>query len=493
MEKIKRVFTKLLKLKPRGFWPGFLIGVFYFSYIFWWLWSLYPLDTLGIENNFYAAIALLFVFSVSVISTAFFWGVFSFLGLRILKSANNLLAPTAIAGLFVILEYLRSWGFGIIWWGSGSLIGSHWTLGNPVYLLSFSKYVLDTASVWGIYGIDFLLVWVLYIVLLLATGKYAIRSRTFLFNLGLIILIFLATIGLSAKDNETLATSTIKISLIQTRDATKFKLSADEMLDNYAKKLELLREAASTIDGGIIVFPESSNFSKTLLNFLDSNSAQSYFNKLSDKEFVIIDNNILSDQESYKSRTLFINSKNGVSGFYDKQLLTPTGEYLPYLLKFFLSIFQKNTSVFESPGLKAGTSPELLSYKSFPIKILACSDVLSPSISSQGRYDLLVSLQNLGLFKEDRSMGSLFLAMLRFRAAENGKYAVLASNYGRSYMINSNGSVIKSTDSPGYQILTANIVPNKERTWYNKLGDLPILLLSLAVFGLGIKNFRNAE
>ena len=36
--------------------------------------------------------------------------------------------------------------------------------------------------------------------------------------------------------------------------------------------------------------------------------------------------------------------------------------------------------------------------------------------------------------------------------------------------------------SSGYQILTANVVPNKEqRTWYNKLGDLPILLLSLAI------------
>ena len=261
-------------------------------------------------------------------------------------------------------------------------------------------------------------------------------------------------------------------------------------MKDYTQKLELIKEAAKSIGEGIIVFPESSNFSQIMFSFLDSGSIKDYFDRLSAKELVIIDNNILPDQENYKSRTLFINSKNGSAGFYDKQLLTPAGEYLPYLLKLLLfSLGEKSTS--EDSGLKPGTHSELLSYGGGQLKTLACSDVLSPSISSQGRYGFLVSLQNLGIFKGSREVESQFLSILRFRAAENGKYAILASNYGRSYVINPNGNIEKKTDSYGYQILTAEVVPNEEWTWYNKLGDLPILLLSLAVFCLGLRKLWN--
>lgn len=424
---------------------------------------------------------------------AFFWGLFSFFISKVTKKTKFYLIPLITAGTFVFVEYARAWGFGIMWLGSGSLLGPHWTLGNPAYLLVSWPFILKISSVWGIYGINFLLLWIISTVFFLATSKYTFNSRAFLFNLGLATLIFFITLGFSAKNNTALLQSPIKISLIQTGDEAKFKLSADEVLDNYIKKLEMLKEAAGTVDGGIVIFPESSNFSKTLLGFLDNNSAKNYFERLSDKEFAIIDNNILPDQESHKSRTLFINSKSGGSGFYDKQLLTPVGEYMPYILKLFVSIFLKNYSISENSGLKAGTHSELLDYNGLPVKILVCSDVISPSISSEGQYGLLVFLQNLSGFNGSDAIESQFLSMFRFRAAENGKYAVLASNFGRSYVIDSNGEIVKSTDSNGYQILTADVVPNKERTWYNKLGDLPILLLSLAIFGLGLKNYLYAK
>ncbi len=493
MEKVKRTLEKLTRLKPRGFWPGFLVGIIYFSYIFRWYWPLYPLTNLGVESNTLSFILILFMFSLSVAGTAFFWGLFSFFISRLNKKSKFLPFPLITAGAFVLTEYARAWGFGFLWLGSGSLLGPHWTLGNPSYLLVSWPFVLKIASVWGIYGVDFLLVWIVSIVFLLATGKHTINSKSFLLNLGLTFLVFFITIGLSTKNNGAPTPSTLKISLIQTKDATGFKLSADEVLDNYAKKLEMLKKAASAVDGGVVIFPESSNFSKTLLNFLDDASAKAYFNRLSDKEFTIIDNNILPEQESYKSRTLFINSKNGVSGFYDKQLLTPAGEYLPHVLRLLLFALGKSSLVAESSGLKAGTHSELLSYGDFKIKTIVCSDVFSPGISSQDQYDLLVSLQNLGVFKGSGTIESQFLSMLRFRAAENGKYAVLASNFGRSYVIDGNGNILKSTNSPGYQILTADVVPKKEQTWYNKLGDLPILLLSLAIFGLGFKNYLHAK
>ena len=493
MDRIIKTYGRIARLRPSGFWPGFIVGLIYFSCIFRWYWPLYPLTTLGIESGIQSLVLILFMFSLSVAGTAFFWGLFSFFVLKATKKSSALRIPLITASTFVLAEYTRAWGFGFLWLGSGSLFGPHWTLGNPAYFLVSWPFILKIASVWGIYGIDFLLVWLLSIIFLSVTGGYKIKSKEILLNLGLITLIFFIITGLSAKSSKLMTQNTIKVALIQTEDEAKFKFSADEILDNYTKKLAILKEAADTIDGGIVIFPESSNFSRTLSNFLDNNSAKTYFNGLSKKEFMVIDNNILPDEGSHKSRTLFINSKNGVSGFYDKQLLTPAGEYLPYVLRLLLSAFENRVSTSGSSGLKTGTHPELLNYNDLQAKILVCSDVVSPNISSGEQYGLLVFLQNLSGFKGSGVIESQFLSMLRFRAAENGKYAVLASNFGRSYVVDDKGNIVKSTPSVGYQILTADVVPNKERTWYNKLGDLLILLLSLAIFGLGFKNYLNAK
>lgn len=488
MEKIKRVFTKLLELRPRGFWPGFTIGIFYFSYIFWWVWSLYPLDALGIENNFYAVIALLFIFSVSVVSMAFFWGVFSFFSLRVLKSTNILLLAPAIAGLFVILEYLRSWGFGIVWWGSGSLMGPHWTLGNPAYLFSFSKYILNTASIWGIYGIDF------FIVLILISIFLCIRkqSKLNLWQLFLAILIFFLA-GFLSKPVDAPINEAVRIILIQTANSIDISSGSEGMISDFNKKLSLLKDAAKR--GNIIVFSETSNLSRVLSGFLNTNSVQNYFNKLSENPVMILDNIRIMENNRLISKTIFINSKNGIDQFTDKELLTPVGEYLPYTIKWPLRILSKSfvNSFAYSREFSRGIHTENLSFQDKTARVVICSEILSPVLFRNTDYQFIIGQDSLGMFNGNKSIEFQLLSALRFRSAENKKPAVLASNYGRSYVINDSGRVIKSTDSPGYQILTADIVPNEERTWYNKLGDFPILLLSLAVFGLSLINFKHAK
>ena len=487
MDRIIKTYGKIARLRPSCFWPGFIVGLAYFSYPFWWLWFLYPLDGLGVENNFYAAVALLFVFSVSVVVMAFFWGIFSFVGLRILKNKAGLLTVPAIAGLFVILEYLRSWGFGIIWWGSGSLMGPHWTLGNPAYLFGFSKYVLNTASVWGIYGIDFFIIFILISIFMILRK----RSKSNLTQLLIAIVIFSLAGFLSKESENNIVLEPLKVILIQTEKLTKVDYGPEELLSDFKNQLKLLGSAAK--EGSIIVFPETSNFSKTLSEFLDSGSAQAYFDKLSLKPLMILDNIRSPEKDGTVSKTIFINSKNGVTQFNDKQLLTPGGEYLPYIIKWPLWLLNRSTvnSFTDYQEFSNGTHTENLYFQDRTAKVVICSEILSPVLFRGADYQLIIGQSSFGMFKGDKRLEYQIMQALRFRAAENRKPAVLASNYGRSYVINSNGQVEKMTDSLGYQILTANVVPNKTRTWYNKLGDLPILLLSLAIFGLGLNLHKN--
>ncbi|OGN14038.1 MAG: hypothetical protein A3J47_01960 [Candidatus Yanofskybacteria bacterium RIFCSPHIGHO2_02_FULL_43_22] len=85
------------------------------------------------------------------------------------------------------------------------------------------------------------------------------------------------------------------------------------------------------------------------------------------------------------------------------------------------------------------------------------------------------------------------LATARYGAVENKKYLVISSNFGLSQIIDPFGNIVKSADSTGYKILTGDIVPNQTRTWYNKLGDWSVLLVSLLAFGLGLIKYRSAN
>jgi len=78
------------------------------------------------------------------------------------------------------------------------------------------------------------------------------------------------------------------------------------------------------------------------------------------------------------------------------------------------------------------------------------------------------------------------LAISRFRAAENRRPLVLAANMGLSYAIDSAGNINSITPNQDAQILTGTVYISPGKTWYNQLGDLPILTLSVLAIGVSI-------
>jgi len=490
VDKIGKAYKKLVNIKPHGFWPGFVVGFFYFSYIFFWLWDLYPLSVFGLSNRLLSFVLISFVFLLSVSGMAFFWGIFSFFANRLNKNINQLLVSPLLASIFIFLEYLRSWGFGVIWWGSGSTIGPHWTIGNPAYFLSNTKLALDTLSIWGIYGLDFVLA-----LFIISSFLFFHRNKkgVFLFEILISIVVFLLVGLIGSSSNEKSSSAKIPVALIQASNPTKNNSLPEELLSDFKKKLELLNEAANK--GKIVVFPEVSNFSKTLHEIASVDSVANYFNKISKENITIIDSARSPGSKGFVSRSLFISSKNGIIGFNDKKLLTPGGEYLPYLVKIPLLIFEPDTvkefSHFNE--FTKGSDFNNLIFKETVSKVAICSDFFSPSLFQKDSYGFIIGQNSLGILEGNKLLESQELSALKFRAAENQKYAVLASNFGHSYIVNSSGTIEKSTTSTGYQILTANIVPNSNHTWYNRVGDLPIFLLSLAIFGIAIKNHTNAK
>src|SRR3989344_5806686 len=105
MAKISKIIAKLIALTPKWFWLGFITGLFYFGYIFFWLWSLYPLQSLGMESAIAALLFILFLFIITITGMALFWGIFSFAVSKFCRNKSLLLLPFLSAGVFVLLEY----------------------------------------------------------------------------------------------------------------------------------------------------------------------------------------------------------------------------------------------------------------------------------------------------------------------------------------------------------------------------------------------------
>ncbi len=64
------------RAQKRSFAFGFATGLVYFLIIFRWFWSIYPLDSLGIQSKALSFVVILLMYIFSAAGMAIFWGLF---------------------------------------------------------------------------------------------------------------------------------------------------------------------------------------------------------------------------------------------------------------------------------------------------------------------------------------------------------------------------------------------------------------------------------
>ncbi len=491
---LNQTIKKLQTKKTDGFWPGFLVGIAYFAFIFSWIWSLYPLESVGIQNKFVALLLILIGFTGSVLVMALPWGGFSLLLSNfVARRPKVYFIPLFAAGTFALAEYIRAWLYGILWWGTGSVLGPHWTFGNIAYWLSDFPFLAHTASLWGIYGIEFALA--LFVTALIIMLRKKRVSSMLLLQMILVLGLATASGTYLARSDESVTRKPIPIALVQTHKETKVSWSPSELLADFQQKLELVKKAAGTIsengNGGMIILPEGAELSKTLGKFADPGAVTSYFQRLSSKDILVIDNAKAPHEYGATSQTIMISSRDGLVGTYQKRVLSPWGEFLPFLIRgpalFIGTLSQKELLNLDRDLIPGTDSNVITGPGNISIAVIICSDILSPWMGDNGPADLLIATNSIALFRGNRLLERQLLDAAKMRAIENNRYTLMASNFGRSYIINNVGTVEKSTSDDGYEMLTGWVVPQPGSTWYNKLGDWPILLLSLGILFFGIK------
>lgn len=503
--------TQNIGTHPRSrsyFFIGFLAGFVYFLILFRWLWSTFPLTTIGIENNFVSFAIVLFIYILSSAGMGVFWGLFA-MAFRywILPSKpsrgywrHSIISGLVTAAIFGLAEFWRAFGFSLLWLGSGTILGSNWTLGSPAYTLYENFLALKLSSYVGIYGVGFLIIFINFLLFKFLSWE-KIKKSTKIEAMVLIVALFSLIPNLfNAPPELKLSDKKIKFAAIQTRQSTQVSYSSKEALGEFKEQLELFNRVAKDYpESQLIIFPEAGDFLKNLSMFVSSNEIGKYFADIfKEPKMIIAGERIVGSDGRAYSRAFSIDTGKDVIGFYDKQLLTPGGEFLPYSIRLPASLISKK-SISEFGDIRelsvGNKKSSLVNFRDqFIVAPIICSEVLAPDLvrtTTQGS-DIIVELTSYGFFRGNETIVKQNLAAASFRAAENQKPLIVASNMGLSYVINSNGNVLFITANSAPQILTGYIDLNGRESWYNKAGDLPTILAFLLLFlvFVRIKYFR---
>ena len=476
----------VLKIKLRGpqLWlVGISAALVYFLITFAWLWGAWPLDQLGITNHWAASGLLLLAELVLILPFLPLWGLAFWLNNKF-DSAFNWPSAIIFPALFTWFEYLRAWLPSLILKGTDTPLGGYWTIGNPAYALHDSAVWLALSSVVGIYGVLFMAL----VAGVILFQLYHLKRWRFFWGLaGLLLLSIYLPVAKPAKTGQP-----VSASILQTQSASQPTINVRQELADLNRQIEGLNQLAKqTSAKQLIVLPENGNFFNKLSRLQNTAEVSRWFARLFPAGATIVDNGIYARQTGTYSRTIILDSQSGIKNYYDKYLITPGAEYLPISLRALLNFFGVGKALTEDYGLKAGPGGPLAIGAAEQIGLipLVCSDLYAPSLTraaSNNQAEVITVQTSYAFVRGSTSLAKNSIAAAQFRAAENGRYLVLASNYGPSAIINDRGRVIASTNNSDWQLLTEEIITIKSKTLYNTHGDMPILLGCLGVLVIGI-------
>ena len=180
-------------------------------------------------------------------------------------------------------------------------------------------------------------------------------------------------------------------------------------------------------------------------------------------------------------------------GRYDKQYLLPFGEYLPLAETFpFLRDLSPHSGRF-SPG----PMQEALPVGGHRLGALICYEDILPSFVNElvrrEQPEMLVNLTNDTWFG-DTAEPWIHLALASFRAIEQRKFLVRATNSGVSAIVDPVGRVTLASATYEEQALLGTAGYSKARTVFSYVGQTPLWIGSVwALFAAFLRRPRDGE
>ncbi len=388
----------------------------------------------------YQGIYILFVYLFLLVFLGIQWGVMS----RLVVLRYNILL---IASLWTLFEWGRQFilcGFSL----------------NPLGLaLASTDYSLQWASIWGVLGLSF---WVMWINLAAYRQKHAMAAILFL------IPYLFGVIHIKYHD----ASSNLKpisVAIVQTDLLPSQKVPMRNRIHDFISHPVQWENILKCLNGApkadYIILPEAALPFGILKNGDACQELADYFGAE-----VIVG----LDDKNFNAAFHFIPHSDKWERI-EKQVLLPLAEYLPFEWARSLTKYYGITEFF-TPG----SETKIFTGK-VPVAVSICYEETFSSYVRKGRQkggELLVNLSNDAWYPYS-ILGEEHFKHGKIRAIENGAYLVRACNMGVSGVVDSLGRTVSKKDTPG--VLFASFVPYSYKTFYGFWGDMAIIFLCLLV------------
>ncbi len=419
-----------------SFYAGLTAGLVHFLSLLYWL-----APTMRFYGYLPWALSIVILFLLAFY-LALYIGFFAVLVNRLGDSPVTLLiaAPTA----WVAMEYLRTWLFSGFPWG----------------LLGYSQYhwltLVQTADIWGVYGISCILVFantVVFAGYLFAARKTWRGKRITgkLFGVSAALAVFLVgscllygQFRMKAIDAQASGADHINAAVLQGNIGQDLKWDMAfrrKTIDTYLS----LSEEISRQHPDLIVWPETAAPFYFYYDQYMTDMVLSGIRRIGITSLVGSPSVEVAGKKDirYFNSAYLISAEGRVIDRYDKVHLVPFGEYVP---------FQKwlpfiNSIVAQVGDFKPGSKGDTLEWERADMGVLICYEIIFPRLAAEAvanHAGLLVNITNDAWFGNTSAPYQHF-AMAAFRAIENRRSLVRAANTGISGFIDPCGRIIQSS------------------------------------------------
>ncbi|MHB1697856.1 MAG: apolipoprotein N-acyltransferase [bacterium] len=462
-----------------SFFYGFIAGAV--SYIIILYWIVYTVHVFGNLPYYIAVLALLLLSSYLALYVALFAG-FSKILLSHYKRLNIILIPAC----WVFFEFLKS----------------NLLTGFPWENLGFSQYLnlpfIQISNIAGVFGLSFVIALINYSVFSFIFLKSQISKTRALFELVLVLSIFIFVISygyynIYSVDKSLKYKKPLRIALIQGNIGMlqKWKITEKRTTHIYTA----LTRKTLKYKPRLVIWPE------TALPYIISLYPY-YWNEIADLSrnnrisliFGAIGLKFSNGKFHYYNRDYMFNP-SGEYSYYDKHHLVPFGEYIPLRrqIPFLAHIFRgagignftpgKRFRTLKSGNLKVGS---MICYEAY-------FDSLVRNFSKKGA-NLLVSITDDAWYGRT-SAPYQDMSMSVFPAIENDRFVARAGNSGISGIISPTGKILEETDIFKRTYLIGYVKLINKKTFFALYGNIfsyivdSVFVLSIIYFTLG-KIFR---
>ncbi|WP_296670285.1 apolipoprotein N-acyltransferase [Rhodoferax sp.] len=475
----------------------------------WWLqllaMTLFARTLLGCKTPVQAA-WLGWLFASAWLSATFAWLYTSMHTFGGLHAVLSVLAVLALAGFLALYSAAVCWSFMALAqyskWFSAILFASLWLIAEMArgtWLTGFGWGAVGYAHVdgplaalfsWaGVYGVTAVAALLAMLLAQLAHSDSWAQARGF--GLAALVLVLLSW-WLPASQSQ--PDQTISVSLLQGNIAQEEKFQPQSgipaALNWYGTQL-----ANSSTD--LVITPE------TALAVLPDQLPDGYWQALrqrfaSNDQAALVGVPMGSYSQGYTNSVAGFKAGQSEPWRYDKHHLVPFGEFIPPFFRWFTNLMNIPLGDFNRGALPQPT----LDWHAQRLAVSICfenlfgEELAKQFIDPDQSPTLLVNVSNLGWFGNNLAMDQ-HLHIARARSLEFGRAFLLATNTGRTAVVNSAGQITHALPPHTQAVLTAQVQGHIGNTvyanWVSRWGLWPLWLLALMVPGAFLLSGRRRD